>query len=263
MQHVRRETQFTKGGSVDDRRLYGNHEATNTNTRPIFVNSLFPSGAVARIYRPARSAMTSGQANTRTWKLRFERRSPPFIEPLMGWTGGDDTLTQVELTFPTAEAAIAYARRQGLTCVVHGMGELAMAKLRARSTSDRRDRNRPLVRPWRLEWVERTLGLDTGRYPVGTDRALVNPAACFASPDEVLRDPKLSPEQKREILRRWALDAYLIEVAMTEGMPQGEPSRLDEVVDALIDLNDTENSASLAQAGHAHAANADRAAQGA
>ena len=68
MQHVRRETQFTKGGSVDDRRLYGNHEATNTNTRPIFVNSLFPSGAVARIYRPARSAMTSGQAQTRTWE---------------------------------------------------------------------------------------------------------------------------------------------------------------------------------------------------
>ena len=38
---------------------------------------------------------------------------------------------------------------------------------------------------------------------------------------------------------------------MTEGMPQGEPSRLDEVVDALIDLNAAENSAYLAQAGHA------------
>jgi hypothetical protein len=195
------------------------------------------------------------------WKLRFERRSPPFIEPLMGWTGSDDTLTQVELTFPTVEAAIAYARRQGLTFVVHGMGKPAMAKFGATSTSNRRDRNRPPGRPWRLEWVERTLGLDTGRYPVGTDRALVNPSACFASPDEVLRDPKLSMEQKREILRRWALDAYLIEVAMTEGMPQGEPSRLDEVVDALIDLNDAENSASLAQAGNAYAANADRAAQ--
>ena len=225
--------------------------------------STFPPDAVAVIYRPARSAMTSGRANTRMWKLRFERRSPPFIEPLMGWTGGDDTLTQVELTFPTAEAAIAYARRQGLTFVVHGMGELAMTKLGATSTSDRGDRNRPPGRPWRLEWVERTLGLDTGRYPVGTDRALVNPAACFASPDEVLRDPKLCMEQKREILRRWALDAYLIEVAMTEGMPQGEPSRLDEVVDALLDLNAAENSASLAQAGHAHAANADRSAQAA
>ncbi len=143
--------------------------------------STFPPDAIAVIYRPARSAMTSGRANTRSWKLRFERRSPPFIEPLMGWTGGDDTLTQVELTFPTAEAAIAYARRQGLTFVVHGMGELAMTKLGATSTSDRGDRNRPPGRPWRLEWVERTLGLDTGRYPVGTDRALVNPAVSSRS----------------------------------------------------------------------------------
>ncbi|MDR3420662.1 MAG: ETC complex I subunit [Xanthobacteraceae bacterium] len=215
------------------------------------------------IYRPARSAMTSGQANTRTWKLRFDSRSPPFIEPLMGWTGSDDTLTQVELTFPTAEAAIAYARRQGLAFVVHGLEGVAMAKSRAASTAERRERSRPASRPWRLQWVERTLGLDTGRYPAETDRALVNPAACFASPDEVLRDAKLSTEQKREILRRWALDAYLIEVAMNEGMPQGEPSRLEEVVDALIDLNDAENSASLAQARHAHATNADRAAQAA
>ncbi len=225
--------------------------------------STFPPDAIAVIYRPARSAMTSGRANTRSWKLRFERRSPPFIEPLMGWTGGDDTLTQVELTFPTAEAAIAYARRQGLTFVVHGLEDVAMAKSRATSTADRRERSRPASKPWRLQWVESTLGSETGRYPAETDRALVNPAACFASPDEVVRDPKLSTAHKREILRRWVLDAYLIEVAMTEGMPQGEPSRLDEVVDALIDLNDAENSASLAQAGHAHATNADRAAQAA
>ena len=39
---------------------------------------------------------------------------PSYIEPLMGWTGNDDTLTQVELTFPTLETAIADAERQGL-----------------------------------------------------------------------------------------------------------------------------------------------------
>src|ERR1700704_2621814 len=90
--------------------------------------STFPPDAVAVIYRPARSAMTSGQASTRRWKLRFERRSAPFIEPLMGWTGGDDTLAQVELTFPSLEAAIAYARREGFKFVVRGLGEVAMAK---------------------------------------------------------------------------------------------------------------------------------------
>src|SRR5689334_8905136 len=62
----------------------------------------FPKNAHAVTYRPTRSAMTSGKARTREWKLRFERRAPPFIEPLMGWTGGDDTLACVELTFPSA-----------------------------------------------------------------------------------------------------------------------------------------------------------------
>jgi hypothetical protein len=80
--------------------------------------SIFPDDAAAIIYRPARSAMTSGKANTRLWKLRFDRRTPPFIEPLMGWTGGDDPLAQVELTFPTRDAAVAYAKRQGLTFIV-------------------------------------------------------------------------------------------------------------------------------------------------
>ena len=75
---------------------------------------------LARIYRPARSAMTSGRARTKRWLLRFDRRTPPFIEPLMGWTGGDDTLTQIALSFPSAESAVAYARRRGLAYVVDG-----------------------------------------------------------------------------------------------------------------------------------------------
>ena len=50
--------------------------------------SSFPPDTVAVIDRPSRSAMTSASANNRKWKLRFERRSPPVIEPLMGWTGG-------------------------------------------------------------------------------------------------------------------------------------------------------------------------------
>jgi len=82
--------------------------------RTALTRSVFPDDALAVIYKPARSAMTSGKARTRDWKLCFEPRSRPFIEPLMGWTGGDDTLSQVELTFPSAAAAVAYARRQKL-----------------------------------------------------------------------------------------------------------------------------------------------------
>lgn len=46
--------------------------------RRLLTSSLFPDDAIAVIYKPARSAMTSGTARTRQWKLRFERRSAPF-----------------------------------------------------------------------------------------------------------------------------------------------------------------------------------------
>jgi hypothetical protein len=82
--------------------------------------------------------MTSGKARTKTWVLRFDRRTPPIIEPLMGWTGGDDTLIQVELTFPTREAAVAYAERQGLTFVIEGHDSAARAP-------DRRATSKPSV----------------------------------------------------------------------------------------------------------------------
>ena len=54
--------------------------------------SSFPEGTVARIFKPSRSVTTSGKAETKDWRLRFERRTAPFIEPLMGWTGDEDTL---------------------------------------------------------------------------------------------------------------------------------------------------------------------------
>ena len=82
-----------------------------------------------------------------------------------------------------------------------------------------------------VEWVEQNL------EPC-RDRTAVNPASRYTSPDEVLHDPTLSVCQKREILQNWAFDEYRIQVAMTEGMaPQGELSRLGDVIDALIDLD--------------------------
>ena len=42
---------------------------------------------------------------------------------------------------------------------------------------------------------------------------------------------------KREILRRWAWDEQLKEVAASEGMAEGEPSCLDEVRAALLSLD--------------------------
>jgi hypothetical protein len=77
----------------------------------------------AVIYKPAKSAMTSGRAGTKRWLLEFEPQSAPFIEPLMGWTGSADPLAQVRLTFPSREAAVAYAKRQGLDYEVREEGK--------------------------------------------------------------------------------------------------------------------------------------------
>lgn len=68
----------------------------------------------ARIFKPARSAMQSGNAQTKEWLLEFEPESPLEIDPLMGWTSSSDMRRQVSLEFATKEEAIAYAERGGL-----------------------------------------------------------------------------------------------------------------------------------------------------
>jgi hypothetical protein len=69
---------------------------------------------VARIYRPAKSATQSGWAKTRRWVLEMEPKARKEPDPLCGWLGSDDTEQQLQLHFPTKEAALAYARRQGI-----------------------------------------------------------------------------------------------------------------------------------------------------
>jgi len=72
--------------------------------------------------------------------------------------------------------------------------------------------------------------------PLELNRALVNPAAVFRSPEGVVRHPLLSLACKREILWRWAWDEYLLDLALADGMPEGEPSQLAEVKAALRHL---------------------------
>lgn len=72
----------------------------------------------ARIYRPARSAMQSGQANSKRWVLDFESQKPRTVEPLMGYTASTDMRQQVRIRFATREEAIAYAERNGIDYTV-------------------------------------------------------------------------------------------------------------------------------------------------
>lgn len=69
---------------------------------------------LARIYQPARNAMQSGQAKTKTWVLEFAPEQERKIDPLMGWTSSGDMNSQVRLTFDSKEAAIEYAQSKGV-----------------------------------------------------------------------------------------------------------------------------------------------------
>lgn len=72
----------------------------------------------ARIYKPAKTAMSSGTAKTQDWVLEFAPAQAREIDPLMGWTSSQDTQAQVRLRFETAEAAQDYARAHGIDAVV-------------------------------------------------------------------------------------------------------------------------------------------------
>jgi len=69
---------------------------------------------VARIYKPAKTAMQSGTAKTKDWVLDYEPEQPREVEPLMGWTSSADMKQQVRLKFATKEEAIAYCEREGI-----------------------------------------------------------------------------------------------------------------------------------------------------
>ena len=73
---------------------------------------------VARIFKPAKSAMQSGYGRSKDWVLEHEPAERREVEPLMGWTSSADTRTQIRLSFDTKEEAIAYAEKHGLAYTV-------------------------------------------------------------------------------------------------------------------------------------------------
>ena len=73
----------------------------------------------ARIYQRPKNAMQSGKARTSDWLLEFEPAMAKRPDPLMGWAGSRDTRSQVTLTFPTLDAAQAYAEKHGIAAEIH------------------------------------------------------------------------------------------------------------------------------------------------
>ena len=69
---------------------------------------------LARIYQPARNAMTSGQGKTKVWVLEYAPAEAREVDPLMGWTGSGDTQSQVKMRFASKEAALEFAKDKGI-----------------------------------------------------------------------------------------------------------------------------------------------------
>ncbi len=72
----------------------------------------------ARIFKPARNAMTSGMAKTHKWVLEYAPASSREVDPLMGWTSSSDTQSQVRLKFDSKEEAIGYAEAHDIDAQV-------------------------------------------------------------------------------------------------------------------------------------------------
>ena len=68
----------------------------------------------ARIYQRMKNAMQSGRAKVGEWTLEFEQAEAKHPDPLTGWAGSGDTREQVRLSFPTLDAARAYADQHGI-----------------------------------------------------------------------------------------------------------------------------------------------------
>ncbi len=64
---------------------------------------------IARIFKPAKTAMQSGKAKADRWVLEFEAETARKIDPLMGYTVSSDMNSQIKLEFETLEAARDYA----------------------------------------------------------------------------------------------------------------------------------------------------------
>jgi hypothetical protein len=72
---------------------------------------------------------------------------------------------------------------------------------------------------------------------------LFHPASAFNHPQDVVRDPDLTTEEKRAILSSWASDACAVESQPAARLPPGakQPVGFDEIVDALRSLSRSPN----------------------
>ena len=67
-----------------------------------------------KIFKPTKTAMQSGRAKYNKWVLKFLDKKNQLKDTMMGWNGGSNTITQIELKFSSKEDAINYAKKNNL-----------------------------------------------------------------------------------------------------------------------------------------------------
>ena len=98
---------------------------------------------LARIFKPARTAMQSGEAASEKWVIEYEPALRPTADPLMGYNSSADMRRQIRLEFNTREEATAYAERNSIPFRVLEAHEPTRKTI---SYSDNFRYNRP--QPW-------------------------------------------------------------------------------------------------------------------
>jgi hypothetical protein len=69
-------------------------------------------------------------------------------------------------------------------------------------------------------------------------QAKANPSRYYRRPGQVIRDRRLSVSEKAAILEAWELEARETSAPAEMSVPSGEPTLLEEVVQARMDLAD-------------------------
>ena len=81
----------------------------------------------AKIYKPSKSAMQSGNKNSNKWFLEFFT-NVTGINPLMGWESSTDTLGEIKLEFSDKNLAIEYAKKNKINYEIIEPKERKMVK---------------------------------------------------------------------------------------------------------------------------------------
>ena len=71
-----------------------------------------------KIYKPAKTAMQSGNKNTKKWLAEFISDIDTRKDTLMGWNSSLDTQSQIKIFFDTKEQAIEWSKKNNQQFIV-------------------------------------------------------------------------------------------------------------------------------------------------